>query len=212
MSKPKINILNMSGKEVGSLELSENVFAAPLKKHIVHGVVVWQLNKRRAGTHSVLTKGEMQRSGKKPFAQKGTGRARAGTSSSPLWVGGAVAHGPKPRSYESRLPKRARKQALLGILSQKLGAGELKVVDSLALTTGKTKDFISSLKSMGLKDAKKVLFVDSEWDSGFERAARNVANVNRLTLDGLNVYDLMNSTVVVFSGRAVSALEQRFNS
>jgi large subunit ribosomal protein L4 len=201
-------VLSQAGKEVASVTLGKDVFDAPIKEDLVHATVRWQLVKRRAGTHSALTKGMMEGGAKKPWRQKGTGRARAGTATSPVWVGGAVAHGPLPREYNLRITKRARRQALASVLSDKRANDQLFVLDSLTVKDGKTKSFASVLKALGIQD-KKALLVTAGESVETLRAVRNMKTVTSLPIEGVNVYDLLKNEVLICSKDAVAELEKR---
>jgi large subunit ribosomal protein L4 len=210
--KTNAKVFDARGKEKGSVELPASVFQGTIKEELVHGAVRWQRAKRRAGTHDVLTRSEMKGGGKKPFKQKGTGNARAGSIISPLWVGGAVVHGPTPRSYEFRLSKKMRKAALQSALSSKAAAGNLLVLEGVSGASGKTKDAVAVLKGLGVYGSK-VLFVMSNETStdrdNFMRAVRNVKGVTTLPVAGVNVYDLVNSTNVVCTQDALAQLSAR---
>ncbi|MFN4894184.1 MAG: 50S ribosomal protein L4 [Pseudomonadota bacterium] len=210
--KTNARVIDGSGKEKGSVELAPSVFQAQIKAELVHGTVRWQRAKKRAGTHDVLTRSEMKGGGKKPFKQKGTGNARAGSIISPLWVGGAVVHGPTPRSYEFRLSKKMRKGALQAALSAKAAEGAFVVVESMAQASGKTKDAVAMLKNAGVY-GKKVLVVvpneNSDEKTKFSLGLRNIDRVTVVPVAGVNVYDLVNSTQVVCVQSAMAALEAR---
>ncbi len=206
----KTKVIDLSGKEVGSLDLHADLFGAPVSKYLVHDTVRWQRAKARSGTHSALTKREVSGGGKKPFKQKGTGNARAGSNTSPLWVGGGVSHGPKPRDYEFRLSKRARRQALAAVLSQKLKSGELIVVNDLKLKAVKTKEVEAFLGKIGVgASSATILHCGVEFTEGLGRASRNIRRVRAMEIDGVNVYDLLRHRFVVASKDAISKLEQR---
>lgn len=207
MAKISVNVLNMDGKEVGTLDLDPTVFDAPPLEHLVHLMVRWQRAKGRAGTHSTLTKGTMEGGAKKPWKQKGTGRARAGSSTSPLWVGGAVAHGPHPRSYEFRMNKQERRAALTAILSARHRDGRFIVLDSLAIKSAKTKDMAKVLKKIGATG--KTCLVIPELDAAIARSSRNLKGVMALSTLGANVYDLVNANFVVSTKAGVEALTSR---
>lgn len=201
-------VLNMDGKEVGTIDLDPEVFAAPLKKGLVHETVRWQLNKRRAGTHQALTRSMMKGGGKKPWRQKGTGRARAGSIISPLWVGGASIHGPLPRSYEHRLAKRTRRQAMAAVLSSKAKENQLFILDSLQVNSGKTKDMVKVLKNIGVAGQKAAVLL-ADRDASIERSGRNIENVLLANVAGINVYDLMRHKVLVGTKDAILGLQAR---
>ncbi|RMG42789.1 MAG: 50S ribosomal protein L4 [Candidatus Dadabacteria bacterium] len=199
----------MSGKEVDSLELDPAVFAAKVNEGLVYQTVRWQLAKRRSGTHSTLTRGDMKGGGRKPWRQKGSGRARAGSNTSPVWVGGGVAHGPKPRSYNSRLSRRLRRQALASVLTDRQREGRITVLDRLEVESGKTRDFKNMLDQLGVDCARGVLVVLPEKDEKVWRAGRNIPGVTLLPVEGANVYDLMRRGHVLTTRAAIEALQQR---
>ena len=208
MEALRCKVLNMAGKQVGELDLDPEVFAAPIQANLVHETVRWQLNKRRAGTHSVLTRSNMEATGKKPYKQKGTGRARAGSTVSPLWVGGAVVHGPTPRSYEHRLAKRTRRQALASVLSSLVKTDSLVVLDNLDVKSAKTKDFVAVIKALGLS-GKKVAMLLPEVSDSVARSSQNVPNVYSTGVTGVNVYDLMRHNVMLSTKEGIAALVKR---
>jgi large subunit ribosomal protein L4 len=208
MEQIEYPVVSQKGKEVGKAMLKASVFNADVNEDLVHATVVWQRNKKRSGTHSTLTKGAMEGGAKKPWKQKGTGRARAGDSNSPLWVGGAVAHGPHPRKYESRLSKRARKQALLSVLTSKCQNKKIVIVDSFALKTHKTKDCAAVIKSLGLTGKKTLLVVENEIHENVERAARNLTGISIAKIDGINVYSLVNNSVLLITKAGLEALQE----
>lgn len=210
--KTNAKVFDASGKEKGTVALSGAVFQATIKEELVHGAVRWQRAKRRAGTHDVLTRSEMKGGGKKPFKQKGTGNARAGSIISPLWVGGAVVHGPTPRSYEFRLSKKMKKGALKSALSVKASSGNFIVLEGLEGASGKTKDAVSVLKNLGVYGSKVLVVLPNEQSAdrdNFARAVRNVQGVVTVPVAGVNVYDLMNSANIVCVQGALPQLEAR---
>lgn len=208
-------VIDATGKEKGSVALTPAVFQAQIKAELVHGTVRWQRAKKRAGTHDVLTRSEMKGGGKKPFKQKGTGNARAGSIISPLWVGGAVVHGPTPRSYEFRLSKKMRKGALQAALSAKAAEGAVVVAESMSQATGKTKDAVTMLKNAGVYGTKVLVVVpneQSEEKAKFVLGLRNIKGVTVVPVAGVNVYDVVNSAQVVCVQAAMAALEARASS
>ncbi len=217
MEKVEYPVKNSSGKEVAKASLSAAVFGAEPNKNLVQETVRWQRAKKRAGTHATILRGEMLGGGKKPFKQKGTGRARAGSIISPLWVGGAVVFGPQPRDYEFRLSKRSRRMALVSALSQKVADSALVVVDDFSSVDGKTKSFVKVLEALEIA-GKKILLViaDKEGskacDSKLWKAARNVKGVKPVAVEGVNVYDLLNSNVVLTCRSSVEALDARMKA
>lgn len=206
---PTVDLYNTNHEVVGQLNLKDEVFAVPVNTHVLHQVVVYQLAKRRAGTAKVKGRSEVAGGGRKPWRQKGSGRARAGTSRSPIWRGGGTIHGPQPRSYEMKLPKKVRKLALKMALTQKLMDQELKVLDQLELERIKTKDFAAILDRMQLE---KTLVVIHKHDENVEKSARNLPRVKVLRSEGLNVYDLLNYHDVLLTRETIGKIEEALGS
>ncbi len=203
----KYEIRNFENKMVGELQLNADIFSAPLRQDILARMVHWQLAKRRAGTHS--TKGVSQISGttKKPWRQKGTGRARQGSLRSPQFRGGAVIFGPHPRDHEYKLPKKVRQLALKTALSSKVASGELLVVEDLNLGTTKTKDLVKKFQALGLRSA---LIIDgAEVNKDFVRTTANLPGVDVLPQQGINVYDILRHEHLVLTRAAIENLESR---
>lgn len=201
-------VLDMQGIEVDKIDLDPEVFAAPIKANLVHETVRWQLNKRRAGTHQALTRTLKEGGAKKPFKQKGTGRARAGSSISPLWVGGASIHGPLPRSYEHKLAKRTRRQAMASVLSAKIKSQSIVVLSNLDIPSGKTKDMAKVLGAVGVAGTKSMLLLSSP-DSKVEQSAKNIDRLVLANVAGANVYDLMRTKFLVTTKDSILALQAR---
>ncbi|MCH8055794.1 MAG: 50S ribosomal protein L4 [Deltaproteobacteria bacterium] len=187
-------------------QLKDEIFAVKARPHLLNQVVAMQLNNRRAGTASTKTKGLVRGGGKKPWRQKGTGRARAGSIRSPLWVGGGTTFGPRPRDYSYRLPRKARKEALLSALSLKNREGKIIVLDKLELAEAKTKLMRKTLESLQVKN---VLIVIPQADEKVERSARNLPTVKVLRAEGLNVYDLLRYEHLILTEEALRRLEER---
>lgn len=206
---PKIDVIDASKKVVNSMELSEKVFAAKIREPVVHQVVVAQMAKKRAGTHSTKTRGEVRGGGRKPWKQKGTGRARAGSIRSPIWRGGGITFGPKPRDHSFSVPKKMRKAALNSALSSLVLEGRFVVVDSLAMDEIKTKKAVELLKK--IDDRSPYLVIHGENCDNFVRSSKNIPNAKTLTVAGLNVYDLLRAEVVICTSDAVKAIEQRLS-
>lgn len=205
------SVVDMTGKEVGSIDLDPAVFGIEINQGLVHQVARWQRAKKRSGTHATLNRSKMEGGAKKPFKQKGTGRARAGTSRSPLWVGGAVIHGPQPRSYEFAIPKKQRRKALASVLTDKCLSNNLVIVDKLEVSSGKTKDMSAVLNSMGVS-AKACILVSQDADedkSGVWLSSRNLPKVKTLQVEAANVYDLVNGAVLVIAKDAVETLQKK---
>jgi large subunit ribosomal protein L4 len=206
---PTVDLYNTNHDVVGECELREDVFGVPVKTHVLHEVVLYQLAKRRAGTAKTKTRNEISGGGKKPWRQKGTGRARSGTSRSPIWRGGGTIHGPLPRSYDMRVPKKVRRLALKMALSQKVTDREFTVLDQLLLERIKTKDFAAILDRFELS---KTLVVIPHQDENLEKSARNIPNVKVLRTEGLNVYDLLNYHNVLVTQETVGKIEETLGS
>jgi len=202
---PKVKIYSAAFEQVGEIELSEAVFGAQIKPHLLHEVVVWQLACRRAGTASTKTRNEVRGGGRKPWRQKGTGRARAGTRRSPLWRGGGITFGPKPRDYSYRPPRKVRRAALCSALSEKLREEKLLVVRDFELKEIKTKAFLGVLNNFKIKDA---LVVTPLADEILEKSSRNLPRVKVLRADGLNVYDILKHDSLLLLETAVSPIEE----
>lgn len=206
---PTVDVYNTNRDVVGQLELSEKIFAVPVKPHVMHEVVLYQLAKRRAGTVKTKGRSDVAGGGKKPWRQKGTGRARAGTSRSPIWRGGGTIHGPHPRTYEMKVPKQVRRLALKMALSQKVLDNDMTVLDQFQLERIKTKDFASILTRFQFR---KTLVVVAQQDDTVEKSARNIPNVKILRSEGLNVYDLLNYTSVILTRETIGKIEEALGS
>jgi large subunit ribosomal protein L4 len=202
---PTVDVFNLNHEVTGRLELSEAIFGVAVKPHVMHEVVLYQMAKRRAGTVKTKGRSDVSGGGKKPWKQKGTGRARAGTSRSPVWRGGGTIHGPQPRDYDMRVPKKVRRLALKMALSQKIIDDEFKVLDQLQFERIKTKDFAELLSRFELR---KTLVVLPERDETVEKSARNIPDVKVLRSEGLNVYDLLNYHAVILSRDCISKIEE----
>ena len=202
----KVKIYDQTKKEVGEIELLPEVFEVEPKAEVLHFVVRAQRASQRQGTHSTKTRSEVRGGGRKPWRQKGTGRARAGTIRSPLWVGGGITFGPKPRDYSFKVNKKVRKLALKMALSSRLGADSLMVVKDMSLPEIKTKGFLEIAGNLGLK---KALIVVDELDTNFCLSARNVPGMKVLEADKVNVYDILKYPQLVMGESAVNSLQER---
>jgi large subunit ribosomal protein L4 len=201
-----IEMISRANEPVGQVELPARIFAAPVREHLLYEAVRMQLANRRAGTHSTKTRGDVSGGGRKPWKQKGTGRARAGSSRSPIWVGGATIFGPQPRDYSYRMPNTARRSAIRSALSAKLRDGQVKLIDSLELAQAKTRLLAQMLTGLGVRSA---LILTAERDEALERAGRNLPNAKVLRVDGANVYDILRFDTLILTQASVAALEQR---
>lgn len=203
----KATIKNLNNETVGEIELSDDVFGLPSRTDILARMVNWQLAKRRAGTHKTKTVSEISGTGKKPYRQKGTGRARQGSMRSAQFRGGATIFGPVVRSHEHDLTKKVRKLALKTALSTKAAEGKLLVLDAASAETHKTKDLAARLATLGLSSA---LIIDgSNLNENFARASRNIPLIDVLPEQGANVYDILRRDTLVLTRNAVEQLEAR---
>jgi large subunit ribosomal protein L4 len=208
---PKLDVKNISGKNVGSIDLDESVFAAEVHEHLLWEVVKWQLAKRRSGNASTKRIGEVRGSAKKVWKQKGTGQARQGSRQGPHWVGGGSVFGPKPRSYEYNMSKKSKKAALRAALSLRAGEQKILVLDSFA-TDGKTKSVAAALAALGIaQPANKVLIVDAKDNGNLVRGAKNLASSQWLAPEGVNVYDILRHQTLVLTKGAVESLTSALN-
>jgi len=201
-----VDVVNAKNETVDRCELPEAIFSAPVKPHLLHEVVRMQLAKRRQGTADTKGRSEVSGGGKKPWKQKGTGRARAGTTRSPLWRHGGTVFGPQPRSYAYGVPKAIRRQALLAALTSKAQAGAIRVLESLGLERPSTKAMAALLKGAGV--AGKALVVLPARDETLEKSARNLPAVRVLTVQGLNVYDVLRADTLVLTPEGVHTLRE----
>jgi large subunit ribosomal protein L4 len=192
--------------EVVHPKLNEEIFGAALRPHLLHQAVVMQLNNRRAGTAATKSKGFVRGGGKKPWRQKGTGRARAGSIRSPIWVGGGTIFGPQPRDYSYRMPKKARREALLSALSLKHKEGKIIVLVALEIAEVKTKLMRQMLAELQVKSA---LIVLPEGDEKVALSVRNLPRVKALRVEGLNVYDLLRYEHLIMTEQALRLIEER---
>jgi len=203
----EIAVVNAKRQEVGTLSLPDTAFAYPYKRHLLYEAVRHFLACARAGTHKAKNRTEVSGGGKKPWKQKGTGRARQGSTRSPLWRHGGVVFGPKPRDFAKKTNRKTRQLALRKALSERLRAGDVLVVDDLKLPTSKTKDFISLLSALEVTGT--ALFVAKEGDKNLLLASRNVASVAVTTSDTLNTYDVLRPDKLVFTRGAFEQIEAR---
>ena len=203
---PNVKVVNMAGKEVGEIALSEALFGAEVNSAVIHSAVRAYLMNQRQGTQSTLTRTEVSGGGRKPWRQKGTGRARQGSTRSPQWTHGGVALGPKPREYRVTLNKKTKRLALKGALSDKVACGNMVVVDSIVTEDYKTKTMKTMLEAIGA--AKKTLVVLSEVDAKVIKSFANIPGVKTAQYNTINVYDVMNCDTFVVAQAAVSKMEE----
>jgi large subunit ribosomal protein L4 len=203
----ELDMIDRRGTPVEKITVADTMFAAEVKTHLFHQVVRMQLAKRRRGTASTKTRGEVSGGGRKPWRQKGTGRARQGSTRSPLWRGGGVALGPKPRNYAYKLPKKVRRAALCSALSMKTQEGLLKVIEHLDLPTPKTRQMVGLLRDLGVEKAAVILLADDT--PNIQLAARNLPEVKVLRVEAVNIYDLLAHDYLICTRQALMKLQER---
>ncbi|MCF6094799.1 50S ribosomal protein L4 [Microaerobacter geothermalis] len=203
---PKVAVYNMSGAQVGEIELNDAIFGITPNETVLHEAVVAQRASMRRGTHATKNRALVRGGGRKPWRQKGTGRARQGSIRAPQWVGGGTVFGPTPRSYAYKLPKKMRRLAMKSALSAKVKAEELLVLDELVLSQPKTKDMASALNN--LKVERKALIVGGEYNENVALSARNIPGVKYITANGINVLDVLTHDKLIISKDAVAKVEE----
>lgn len=203
---PNVSVFDVAGQKVSEIELSEEIFGIEPNVSAMHLCVVNYLANQRQGTQSTLTRSEVSGGGKKPWKQKGSGRARQGSTRSPQWYHGGISHGPKPRDYGFSINKKVRRLAMKSALSSKVADDEIIVLDSLKLDAIKTKEVVKVLSA--LETGKKTLIVLSEKDDVIIRSARNIAGVKTTLVSTLNVYDILNCDTLLVLKDSVSAIEE----
>ncbi len=203
---PTVNVYDMTGKQTGTMELNENIFAAEVNKVVLHQVVVNYLANQRQGTQSTKTRTEVRGGGIKPWRQKGTGRARQGSIRAPQWVGGGVALGPKPRDYSYRLNKKVKKLAFKSALSAKAQADEIMVIEDLKMDEIKTAKIAAMLKGLGVDG--KALIVTAENDTNVYKSARNIKGVTASYVGTLNTYEILKNDKFIVAKDAIAKIEE----
>jgi len=203
---PAVDIINAAKKKTGEMALSDDIFGVPARKSLVHEALVMQLANARQGTAGTKTRHFVSGGGVKPYRQKGTGRARAGSSRSPLWRHGGVIFGPHPRDYSYSMPKKAVRQAMASVLSAKLKDGELVVLDKLTLGAPKTKDVVALIGSLGLTGTTMILTDGS--DNNIYLAARNIRGVQVCRLENINIFDLLKCKNLLTDQAAMEKLQE----
>ena len=206
----KFAVKTLENKEAGSIELDSSVFGVEVRADILHRMVHYQLNKRRSGNHKTKGISEVSGTGKKPYGQKGTGRARIGTLRAPQYVGGATIFGPVVRSHATELPKKQRVLALKTALSAKAASGQLVILDAAVATAPKTKDMIAKMKALGFGSA--LIVCGEELDHNFALSTRNIPLIDVLPSDGANVYDILRHETLVLTKEAVENLTKRLTA
>jgi large subunit ribosomal protein L4 len=202
---PEVEIKNRNNATVGNIKLNDKVFSVPINGPLLHDAVVNYLANQRHGTHATKTKGLVSGGGKKPYKQKHTGRARAGSNRSPLWRGGGIVFGPQPRDYSYNLPKKAKRLALKTALSLKMSDGAITIIDGLSMDKPKTKEIIATLKNLGL-EGEKVLIITPENDKIITLSARNITGVKVVRVSDLNSYDVLVHGRLLMTKDAVTKL------
>jgi large subunit ribosomal protein L4 len=203
---PQTNLYDRTGKSIGSIELSDQLFDAPVNAAVLHQVVTAQLAGRHLGTHDTKTRGEVRGGGRKPYRQKGTGRARQGHRTAPHFRGGGVVFGPHPRSYAQRLPRKMKQLALRGALTAKFGDDAIKVIDGFGIEAIKTRDLVGVLTAIGATG--RVLLVSPSRDEKLQLSSRNLPTVEVILADSLNVVDLLNADTVLIEQPALARMEE----
>jgi large subunit ribosomal protein L4 len=203
---PQTTLFTRTGEEIGTVDLPEMLFDAPILDSVIHQAVLAQLAGRHLGTHDTKTRGEVRGGGRKPYRQKGTGRARQGSRSAPHYRGGGVVFGPHPRSYAQRLPRRMKRAALVGALTAKLGDGAIRVVDGFGVEAPRTRDLVGVLDAV--KATGRILLVAPGADAALWLSARNLPRVLVIRADSLNVYDVVNADTVLIEQPAISRMEE----
>lgn len=201
---PKVKLYNIAGQETGEIELNDSVFGVDYNEAVIHQAVVRQMANERLGTHATKTRGLVRGGGKKPWKQKGTGRARVGSIRSPLWVGGGTVFGPTPRSHAKDMPRKARQLAVKSALSEKLRANELIVIDAIDFEAPKAKNVVKMLAD--LHSEGKALIVDGARNTVL--SARNIPGVKAYAPSGLNIYDIVNTDKLFLTQEAVKKIEE----
>ena len=205
---PKVNVYNILGEQVGEIELKDTIFGVEVNEHVLYEVVKNQLANKRQGTQSAKTRAEVRGGGRKPWRQKGTGRARQGSIRAPHWVGGGVTFAPKPRDYSYKVPKKVKRLAMKSALSSKVLNDEIIVLEDLNLEEPKTKEMVKML--VNVKAGKKALIVMDEKDINVVKSAKNIPNVQTVLVNTLNVYDILKFDSFIITKDAVRKVEEVF--
>ncbi len=203
---PKIAVYNVSGEQVSEMQLSDSIFGVEVNEHVLYEVIKSQRANKRQGTQSVKTRAEVRGGGRKPWRQKGTGRARHGSIRSPLWVGGGVTFAPKPRSYAYKLPKKVRRLAMKSALTLKVINDNFVVLDELNLDVPKTKDMVNILKNLQVD--KKALIVMKDRNDAVIKSANNIPGIETVSVNNLNVYDILKYDKFIITKDAVEKVEE----
>jgi large subunit ribosomal protein L4 len=207
---PVVKVKNLKSEEVGEIELSDEVFGAPLNKALIYSAVKCYMANQRAGTSATKTRGDVRGSGKKLWKQKGTGRARVASLRSPLWKGGGNVHGPQPRDWSYSIPKKMRRGAIRSVLSERLREGGLIIVDNFELESHKTKELSATLETLGL--SKRTLVVDSHTNGNLVLSSRNLREITLVAASSVNIYDLLTHEQVALTREAATHLEKQLGN
>ena len=205
---PTVAVYDMANKQVGDIELNDNIFGAEVNGPLLHQAVVMQLASQRLGTHATKTRAMVRGGGRKPWRQKGTGHARSGSNTSPVWVGGGVVFGPHPRSYSFSMPRKQRRLAIKCALSDKVQSGDFLVLENLNFDIPKTKDVVKMLDAF--KVEKKALIITADEAENVERSSRNIPGVKAISAMGLNVFDILHHDKLFVTKDAVNRIEEVF--
>lgn len=200
---PKLNVLNMNGQNVGEIELADSIFNVEVNEHVLYEVVKNQLANKRQGTQSAKTRAEVRGGGRKPWKQKGTGRARQGSIRAPQWIKGGVVFAPKPRDYRMSIPKSMKKVAMTSALTSKVA--DMVVLEDLTFEAPKTKEAVKMLNAF---EAKKTLIITAEVNENVYKSARNIEGVTVMPVNNINVYDLLNCKTLMITKEAVNKIEE----
>ena len=203
---PTVAVYTIDGKQTSDLELNESVFGVEVNEALLHQAVVMQMAAQRLGTHATKTRGMVRGGGRKPWKQKGTGRARSGSTRSPIWVGGGTVFGPTPRSYAFRMPRKQRRLAIKCALSDKVQSGDFVVLENLDFAAPKTKDVVKLMNDFSVE--KKVLFITADEAENVEKSSRNIPGVKAISSCGLNVYDILNHNKLFITKDAITRIEE----
>lgn len=203
-----VAVFDIANNKVGDLDLNENIFGVEMNAGLLHQAVLMQLASERLGTHATKTRGFVRGGGRKPWKQKGTGRARSGSTRSPLWVGGGTVFGPHPRKYAFSMPRKQRRLAIKCALSDKVKSGDFIVLDSLTFDAPKTKQVVKLLSDFDAP--KKNLFITADEAENVEKSARNIQGVKAINTNGLNVFDILNSDKLFITKDAITRIEEVF--
>lgn len=203
---PKVSTYNIAGAQTGEMELNDSVFGVEVNEAVMRQAVLRQLANERLGTHATKTRGLVRGGGRKPWKQEGTSRARVGSTRSPLWVGGGTVFGPQPRSYEQKMPRKARRLAVKSALSDKVNTNELFVLDEIVLAAPKTKEVVKVVDNFKFS-GEKVLFI-TDGDEVMARCARNLQGVKSVSTENMNIFDLLHYTKLFITKSAVAKIEE----